>query len=181
MTDFFEQIDPQLFAYAVVVDYETPPVPVRSDGSLNQVWIRIRALAGEANARVGIEVVNAAREQSQISLRQPLSVLNPEYPVDSVQTPPNRIQEPTNLSSNTTQPNNHAASAGNSNPTRSIPGHTRYYAVHPPTDLDFPILGNPNSSMGHALSTSDRTRNPMQQAYQRFRSFVRTITNWRRI
>lgn len=169
--DFFEQIDPQLFNFAVVIEYETPPVPVRN-GRRNQVWIRIRALAGEANARIGVAVVNAAREQSQRSLGQPLSVLNPERPVDSTQTPPNRIQEPTNLPSNATQPTTHASSTGNPNPTPNIPQRRRYYAENPP---NFPTLGPQNPSVGHALSSSDRARNPIQQAYQRFRSFARTI------
>jgi hypothetical protein len=160
----------------VVVNYVPPPIPVRN-GRLNQVWVRIRALAGAANARVGVEVVNAACEQSQISLRQPLTLQNPERPVDSVQTPPNRIQVPTNSPSNATQSTTHAASAGNPNPTRSVPQRRRYYAENPPTDLDFPILGHPSSS----VSTSDRARNPMQQSYQRFRGFVYTITHRRRI
>jgi hypothetical protein len=146
--DFFEQIDPELFDLAVVIDYRTPLVPLQNHGHRNQVWIRIRALAGEENARVGVEVVDAAREQSQRSLGQPLQVLHSEHPVNSPQTPPNRTQATTSLPSNATQSTTHAESSG--------------------------ILNSTGSSIPQR-----RSHNPMQQTYQRFRNFVRTITRRR--
>jgi hypothetical protein len=179
--EFFEQIDPELFDLAVVIEYRTPLARVRNVDSGNQVWLRIRALAGEENARVGVELVNVAREQSQRSLGQQLHVLNPERSVNSAQTPPTRIQEPANLPSNVTQSITHAASSGNSNPTGSVPRRRRFYEENPPIDLDRPIWEQPNSSVGHALPTSNRAHNLMQQTYRRFRNFVRTITRRRRI
>ena len=166
--DFFESIDPELFDIAVVIDYRIPLVPVRNNNG-NGIWIRIRALAGLENARVGVDVVNAAREESQRSLEQPLQVQNPERPVNSAQAPSNRIQEPTNAPSNATQSTTHAASTRN-----SLPQRRRYYEENPPTAFGLRPWLQPNSD--HASPTSDRARNP----YQRFRNFVRTIRRRRR-
>jgi len=163
--DFFESIDPELFDFAVVIDYRIPLVPVRNNNG-NGIWIRIRALAGLENARVGVEVVNAAREESQRSLEQPLQVQNEERPVNSAQAP-------TNVPSNATQSTTHAASTRNSNP--NVPQRRRYYEENPPIDFGLPPWLQPNSD--NASPTSDGARNP----YQRFRNFVRTITPRRRV
>jgi hypothetical protein len=174
--EFFERIDPELFDFAVAVEYHAP-----AERGRNHVWLGIRALAGERNARLGVEIVSAAHEQSQMSLGQPLRSLGAERPVNTAQALPNQIQESTALHSNTIRSITRAVSSENLGPTGSTPQRRQFNEENPPTDLDHAIQGPPNSAVSHALPTSDRAQNPMQQAYRRFRNFIRTITRQRRI